>query len=143
MRIPSSVYWKLCSIDLLLFLKNILSRSRIIYSKRLLYSLFRLLFVSRSLSLELLIKSNLSSLNHWYVIMDGQEQQIRERNSIWFSSYKSTTRILFKLYYAGEAHETFQRFRVFHAHPFSSLSRKSYRDLRWVRGSHSTEERPC
>ena len=74
MRKPSSVYWKLCSIDLLLFLKNILSRSRIIYSKRLLYSLFRLLFVSRSLSLELLIKSKLSSFNHWLVIMDGQEQ---------------------------------------------------------------------
>ena len=74
MRIPFSVYWKFCSIDLLLFSIYFLSRSRIICCKRLLYSLSRLLFVSRSLSLELLIKSKLSSFNHWLVIMDGQEQ---------------------------------------------------------------------
>jgi hypothetical protein len=36
--------------------------------------------------------------------------------------------------FRGEAHERFQRVRVFHAHPLSSFSRNFSRNLRWVRG---------
>jgi len=70
--------------------------------------------------------------------------QKKREKCIWFFKLQtiiSLFKIQFLKHHWGEAHERFERVRVFHAHPFSSFSRNSYRDLRWVRGSHFTEEK--
>ena len=92
--------------------------------------LLRIIFFKR--------QSRAKKVQNWLLIKKKREK------CIWFFKLQtiiSLFKIQFLKHYWGEAHERFERVRVFHAHPFSSFSRNSYRDLRWVRGSHSTEEK--